>query len=61
MAGGALIVAAEMQPAKLSLFFAAYTMDPAALALLLLSTLGFLGMVYVLSSGFTSLAFLILF
>ncbi|EDR15717.1 uncharacterized protein LACBIDRAFT_300942 [Laccaria bicolor S238N-H82] len=45
IAGGALLVAAESQPTKISLFSAAYIMDPAALTMLLLSTLGFLGMV----------------
>lgn len=44
-AGGALIVAAEMiVPAKVDLYIAAYIMFPAGLALLMLSTIGFLGL-----------------
>lgn len=45
MAGGALLVAAEMLPPKIDLFIAAYIIDPAALCFLMLSTLGFIGMV----------------
>lgn len=46
MAEGALLVAAETLPApKIDLFIAAYILDPAALSLLMLSTLGFIGMV----------------
>lgn len=55
-----MLIAAETQPAKISLFYAAYIMGPAALTMLLLSTLGFLGMVYVLSPRFMSVVFLIL-
>lgn len=45
MAEGALLVAAEMLPVKIDLFIAAYVLDPSALSLLMLSTLGFIGMV----------------
>lgn len=55
-----MLVAAETQPTKIPLFSAAYIMDPAALTMLLLSTLGFLGMVYVLSPRFMLVVFLIL-
>ncbi|KAJ7596705.1 hypothetical protein C8J56DRAFT_918125 [Mycena floridula] len=45
LAGGALIVAGEMVvPTKIDLFIAAYALFPGALGLLMLSTLGFLGL-----------------
>jgi len=45
MVGGALLVAAEMRPAQTDLFIAAYIIQLAALALLLMATIGFLGMI----------------
>ncbi|TFK36789.1 hypothetical protein BDQ12DRAFT_633010 [Crucibulum laeve] len=42
--GGALLVAAEMQPSNIDLFIAAYIIQFAGLALLMMSTIGFLGM-----------------
>lgn len=48
MAGGALIVAAELIPNPMvDLFIAAYILHPAGLALLFFSTLGFIGLAYV--------------
>ncbi|RXW23831.1 hypothetical protein EST38_g2025 [Candolleomyces aberdarensis] len=44
IAGGAVLLAAQLTEADPNLFVAAYILDPAGLALLLLSTLGFLGM-----------------
>ncbi|KAF8167816.1 hypothetical protein B0H34DRAFT_683146 [Crassisporium funariophilum] len=44
MAGGALVVAGQLQPAKTDLLLAAYILENAALAPLLLSSLGFIGM-----------------
>lgn len=48
MAGGALLVAAELQSAQTNLFIAAYIIHFAAIALLLMSTVGFLGMMCVI-------------
>lgn len=50
MAAGALLVAAEMLPAQINLFIAAYIIQLAALALLLMATIGFLGMMCVVAS-----------
>lgn len=47
ISSGALIVAAELKPANVDLFIAAYTLFPAALGLLMISTLGFVGLAYV--------------
>lgn len=48
IAGGALIVAGELVvPTKIDLFLAAYILQPAGLALLLLATIGFIGLAYV--------------
>jgi hypothetical protein len=47
MAGGALVLAGQLQP-NFDALTAAYVLEPSALSLLLLSTLGFLGMAYVL-------------
>jgi hypothetical protein len=48
IAGGALLVAAELVvPSKIDLFIAAYILQPAGLAFLMLSTIGFLGLAYV--------------
>lgn len=45
IAGGAVLVAAELaRPAKIDLFIAAYVLQPAGLALLMLATIGFLGL-----------------
>jgi len=45
IAGGALLIAAELVvPSNIDLFIAAYILFPAGLALLLLSTIGFLGL-----------------
>ncbi|KAE9395924.1 hypothetical protein BT96DRAFT_966611 [Gymnopus androsaceus JB14] len=45
IAGGALIIAAELvQPSNINLFIAAYILFPAGLALLMLSFLGFVGL-----------------
>ena len=44
IAGGAVLIAAELEPTKLELFITAYIMQPAGLALLMLSTIGFLGL-----------------
>jgi len=44
VAGGAITVAAQLTPSNPKLFLAAYILYPAGLALLLLSTIGFLGM-----------------
>ncbi|KAF8973542.1 hypothetical protein BDZ97DRAFT_1690735 [Flammula alnicola] len=44
IAGGALVIAGEMLPAKPALLSAAYIMDYAGIAPLLLSSLGFIGM-----------------
>lgn len=45
MTGGALLVAAEMLQTKVDLFIAAYIIQAAALSFLMMSTLGFIGMV----------------
>jgi len=45
MADGALLVAAEMLQTNIDLFIASYIIQSAALSFLMLSTLGFLGMV----------------
>ncbi|KAJ3575921.1 hypothetical protein NP233_g797 [Leucocoprinus birnbaumii] len=45
IAGGALLVAAEMLQTNIDLFIASYIIESAALAFLMLSTLGFVGMV----------------
>ena len=48
IASGAVLVAAELvTPKKTSLFAAAYTLQSAGLSTLLLSTIGFIGLVYV--------------
>ncbi|KAF5355731.1 hypothetical protein D9756_004029 [Leucocoprinus leucothites] len=45
MAGGALLVAGEISQRNIDLFIASYIIESAALSLLMLSTLGFVGMV----------------
>lgn len=45
MVGGALLVAGEILQTKIDLFIAAYIIESAALSFLMLSTLGFIGMV----------------
>ncbi|XP_006454590.1 hypothetical protein AGABI2DRAFT_182557 [Agaricus bisporus var. bisporus H97] len=45
MAGGALLVAARAEGTNVDLFIASYIIDAAALSFLMMSTLGFLGMV----------------
>jgi len=48
LATGALIIAGELiLPTNISLFVAAFTLQDAALGLLLLSTIGFIGLAYV--------------
>jgi hypothetical protein len=48
IAGGALLVAAEMiQPSNIDLFISAYILQAAGLGMLLLATIGFLGLAYV--------------
>ncbi|KAF5337230.1 hypothetical protein D9611_003452 [Ephemerocybe angulata] len=44
VAGGAVLLAAQLTPANPTLFLVSYILQPGALALLLLSTIGFLGM-----------------
>jgi hypothetical protein len=45
MAGGALLLAGEILRINIDLFIAAYIIESAALSFLMLSTLGFIGMV----------------
>jgi hypothetical protein len=45
MTGGALLIAAEQLRTHVDLFIAAYIIHDAALSFLMMSTLGFLGMV----------------
>lgn len=56
IAGGALLVAAEMiQPSNVDLFISSYVLQAAGLGLLLISTIGFLGLAYVSSYIFCPL------
>lgn len=56
IAGGALLVAAEMiQPSNVDLFISSYVLQAAGLGALLISTIGFLGLAYVSSHIFRSL------
>src|ERR1700690_2488103 len=53
IAGGALLVAAELvTPQKTSLYTAAYILQSVGLSPLLLATIGFIGLVYVSSTFF---------
>jgi hypothetical protein len=46
--GGALVIAAELVvPPNIDLFIAAYILQPAGLPILMLATIGFLGLAYV--------------
>lgn len=55
IAGGALLVAGELvQPSKVDLFIASYVLQAAGLGVLLMSTIGFLGLAYVSSSIYFS-------
>ena len=57
IAGGALLVAAELVvPSKVDLFLAAYVLQPAGLGILMLATIGFLGLAYVTLCIFISLS-----
>jgi hypothetical protein len=48
IAGGAVLIAAELVvPSKIDLYIAAYILQPAGLAFLMLSSIGFLGLAYV--------------